>query len=95
MSSNPCLTFLLVYSAIVSIALIITSALLATSHSTLVCKGDGGEEVVVHHHSVVEESKDKVVEGQPEDSCKCHCNCQSEDLVTAGEIFILTCVGIL
>ena len=93
MSSNPCLTFLLVYSAIVSIALIITSTLLATSHSTVVCKGDR-EEVVVNHYSVVDESEDKVVEGQPED-CKCHCNCSSEEMVTGVEVFILTSVGIL
>ena len=93
MSSNPCLTFLLVYSVIVSIALIITSTLLATSHSTVVCKGDR-EEVVVNHYSVVDESEDKVVEGQPED-CKCHCNCSSEEMVTGVEVFILTSVGIL
>ena len=73
MSSNPCLTYFLVYSGIVTIALIITSALLATSHTTVVCTGDG-EEVVVNHYSVVDESKDEVVEGQPEE-CKCHFNC--------------------
>ena len=69
MASNPCLTFLLVYSGIVTITLIITSALLVTTHTKVVCKGDG-EEVVVNHYSVVDESKDEVEEGESEEPCK-------------------------
>ena len=42
MASNPCLTFLLLNSAIITISLIITSALLATNHGCrLVCGGNG------------------------------------------------------
>ena len=65
MASNPCLTFLLVYSALVSIALIITSVLLATAHTTVVCTGDG-KEVVVNHYAVVDDSQDEVDEGEEE-----------------------------
>ena len=90
MGSNPCLTFLLVYSATVSIALIFSSSLLATNHSTVVCK-----EVFVNHYTVVDASKDEIVEAQPEDTCKCHCNCKTEEMITGVEVFILTSVGIL
>ena len=51
--ANPCLTFLLVYAGITLIGLIITSALLATAHTTVVCEGDG-EVVEVNHYSVVD-----------------------------------------
>ena len=95
MGSNPCLTFLLVYSPIVTIALIITSSLLATNHSAVVCKGEQGEEVVVNHYAVVDASKDEVFEGQPEENCKCHCNCKTEEMITGVEVFLLTSVGIL
>ena len=95
MGSNPCLTFLLVYSALITIALIVTSSLLATSHSTVVCKGgQGGEEVVVNHYAVVDASKDEIEEGQPE-QCKCHCNCKQEEVITGVEVFLLTSVGII
>ena len=47
MASNPCLTILLVYSALVTISLIITSALLATNHTSVVCSGEGGDGEVV------------------------------------------------
>ena len=90
MGSNPCLTFLLVYSATVSIALIITSALLATNHSTVVCKDEQGEDVVVIHYAVVDTSEDETVEAQPEDTCKWHCYCKTEEMITGVEVFILT-----
>ena len=93
MTSNPCLTFLLVYSALVSIALVITSALLATAHTTVLCTGEG-EEVVVNHYAVVDNSQDEVDEGE-EEPCKCHCNCDSEEMITAVKVIILTSVGIL
>ena len=86
MGSNPCLTFLLVYSATVSIALIITSALLATNHSTVVCKGRAR----LQGYAVVDASEDETVEAQPEDTCKCHCNCKTEEMITGVEVFILT-----
>ena len=89
MSSNPCLTFLLVYSALITIALIVTSSLLATNHSTVVCKGGkGGEEVVVNHYAVVDASKDEIDEGKPE-QCKCHCNCSQKEVITGicGHLF--------
>ena len=93
MASNPCLTFLLVYSTLVSIPLVITSALLATAHTTMVWIGDR-EEVVVNHYAVVDNSQDEVDVGE-EEPCKCHCNCESEEIITAVEVFILTSVGIL
>ena len=86
---------MLVYSALITIALIVTSSLLATSHSTVVCKGgQGGEEVVVNHYAVVDASKDEIEEGQPE-QCKCHCNCSQEEVITGVEVFLLTSVGII
>ena len=96
MASNPCLTISLVYSALVTIALIITSALLATNHTSMVCSGEGGDgEVVVTHYSVVDNSHDEVEEGEPGEICQCHCDCKKEELITAVEVFILTSVGIL
>ena len=45
---------------------VVTSTLLATNHSTVVCKGGkGGEEVVVNHYAVVGASKDEIDEGKP------------------------------
>ena len=96
MGSNPCLTFLLVYSALITIALMVTSTLLATNHSTVVCKGggEGGEEGIVNHYAVVDASKDEI-DDKPELPCKCHCNCRQEELVTGIEVFIVTAVGII
>ena len=95
MSSNPCLTFLLVYSALITIALMVTSTLLATSHSTVVCKGGkGGEVVEVNHYAVVDASKDEIDEGKPE-QCKCHCNCSQKEVITGIEVFVVTSVGII
>ena len=93
-TSNPCLTFLLVYSAAITIALIITGALLGTTHNSVVCaEGDTG--VQVTHYSIVDDSKD-IVEGDGSvEPVNCHCNhtcnCRKEEL----EIFLLTGVGIL
>ena len=84
MASNPCLTFLLVYSTLVSIPLVITSALLATAHTTMVWIGDR-EEVVVNHFAVVDNSQDEVDEGE-EEPCNCHCNCETEEMITAVEV---------
>ena len=71
-SSNPCLTLFLVYSGIVTIALVITASLLGTNHTSVVCSGDGTE-VQVNHYSVVDESQDDVKEGvSDEPECKCH-----------------------
>ena len=86
MGSKPYLTFLLVYSATVSIALIITSALHATNHSTVVCKGRAR----LQGYAVVDASEDEIVGAQPEDTCKCHCNCKTEEMITGVEVFILT-----
>ena len=87
MASNPCLTFLLVFSALVSIALVITSALLATAHTTVLCSGDG-EEVVVNHYAVVDNSQEEFDEGK-EEPCNCHCNCETEEMITVVKVFIL------
>ena len=96
MGSNPCLTFLLVYSALITIALMVTSTLLATNHSTVVCKGgEGGEEIVVNHYAVVDASKDEIDEDKPEQPCKCHCNCRQEEMITGIEVFVVTAVGII
>ena len=97
MASNPCLTILLVYSALITISLIITSALLATNHGhSVVCSGEGGDgEVVVTHYPVVDNSHDEVEEGEPGEVCQCHCDCKKEELITAVELFTLTSVGIL
>ena len=98
-SSNPCLTFLLVYSATVTIALIITGALLGTTHTSVTCAGDGTG-VQVTHYSIVDESQDNVEgEGSEEPLSKCHCNhtcnCKTEQLITGVEIFLLSCVSVL
>ena len=58
-SSNPCLTILLVYSALVTIALIVTGSLLGTTHSSVTCAG-GDTGVQVTHYSFVDESQDNV-----------------------------------
>ena len=98
MGSNPCLTLLLVYSGIVTIALVITASLLGTAHTSVVCSGDGTE-VLVEHYSIVDNSHDDVKEGEasdePDEPCKCHCNCKMEELITGVEVFILTCLGVL
>ena len=97
-SSNPCLTILLVYSATVTIALIVTGALLGTTHTSVTCAGDGTG-VQVTHYSIVDESQDNVEGEGSEEPFKCHCNhtcnCKTEHLITGVEIFLLTCVGIL
>ena len=98
-SSNPCLTLLMVYSATVTIALIITGSLLGTKHTNITCTGDGSG-VLVTHYSLVDESQDSVEEGGSEsEPFKCHCNrtcnCETKQLITGVEIFLLTCVGIL
>ena len=96
MGSNPCLTFLLVYSALITIALMVTSTLLATNHSTVVCKGggEGGEEVTVNHYAVIDASKDEI-DDKPEHPCKCQCNCKQEELITGIEVFTVTVLGII
>ena len=98
-SSNPCLTFFLVYSATVTIALIITGSLLGTTHTSVTCAG-GDTGVQVTHYSFVDESQDNVEgEGSEEPLAKCHCNhtcnCKTEQLITGVEIFLLTCVSVL
>ena len=91
-TSNPCLTFLLVYSAAITIALIITGALLGTTHNSVVCaEGDTG--VQVTHYSIVDDSQD-IVEGDGSDEpIKCHCNhacnCKTEQLIMGVEIFLI------
>ena len=89
MASNPCLTVLLVYSAIITISLVITSALLATNHGrSVVCSGEGVEEEVVNtHYSVFDDSHDEVEEKDSKELCKCHCNCYKEELITGVEVF--------
>ena len=47
------------YSATVTIALIITGALLGTTHTSVTCAGDGTG-VQVTHYSIVDESQDSV-----------------------------------
>ena len=98
MGSNPCLTVLLVYSGIVTIGLIITASLLGTSHTSVVCSGDGTE-VLVEHYSIVDNCHDDVKEGEAaeerDEPYTCHCNCKTEELITGVEVFILTCLGIL
>ena len=98
-SSNPCLTILLVYSATVTIALIITGSLLGTTHTSVTCAGDGTG-VQVTHYSIVDESQDNVEGDESEEPlAKCHCNhtcnCKTEQLITGVEIFLLTCVSLL
>ena len=98
-SSNPCLTILLVYSALVTIALIVTGSLLGTTHSSVTCAG-GDTGVQVTHYSFVDESQDNVEgDGSEEPLAKCHCNhtcnCKTEQLITGVEIFLLSCVSVL
>ena len=98
-SSNPCLTILLVYSATVTIALIITGSLLCTTHTSVTCAGDGTG-VQVTHYSIVDESQDNVEGDESEEPlAKCHCNhtcnCKTEQLITGVEIFLPTCVSLL
>ena len=100
-SSNPCLTVLLVYSALCTIALIITGSLLGTTHTNVTCTGGGDTGVQVTHYAIVDESQDSVEGDKTEESLKpnCHCNhtcnCKNEKFVTAVEIFLLTCVSLL
>ena len=98
-SSNPCLTILLVYSALCTIALIITGSLLGTTHTSVTCTG-GDTGVQVTHYSLVDDSQDSVEGDKTEESlAKCHCNhtcnCKTEQLITGVEIFLLTCVSLL
>ena len=98
-SSNPCLTILLVYSALCTIALIITGSLLGTTHTSVTCTG-GDTGVQVTHYSIVDDSQDSVEGDKTEESlAKCHCNhtcnCKTEQLITGVEIFLLTCVSLL
>ena len=100
-SSNPCLTVLLVYSALCTIALIITGSLLGTTHTNVTCTGGGDTGVQVTHYAIVDESQDSVEGDKTEElsKSKCHCNhtcnCKNEKFVTAVEIFLLTCVSLL
>ena len=98
-SSNPCLTILLVYPALCTIALIITGSLLGTTHTSVTCTG-GETGVQVTHYSILDESQDSVEGDKTEEPLKaCHCNhtcnCKTEQLVTGVEIFLLTCVSLL
>ena len=98
-SSNPCLTILLVYSALCTIALIINGSLLGTTHTSVTCTG-GDTGVQVTHYSILDESQDSVEGDKTEEPLKaCHCNhtcnCKTEQLVTGVEIFLLTCVSLL
>ena len=98
-SSNPCLTILLVYSALCTIALIFTGSLLGTTHTSVTCTG-GDTGVQVTHYSILDESQDSVEGDKTEEPLKaCHCNhtcnCKTEQLVTGVEIFLLTCVSLL
>ena len=97
MASNPCLTFLLVYSGIVTVSLIITSALLGTNHGrTMVCSGGEVEEEIVNtHYSVFDNSEDDIGEKDLEKICQCHCNCAKEEIITGIEVFVVTSLGIL
>jgi len=52
-SSNPCLTILLCYSALVTIALIVTGSLLGTTHTSVTCAG-GDTGVQVTHYSLLD-----------------------------------------
>ena len=96
MASNPCLTFLLVYSAIITISLIITSAQLAINHGrSMVCSGDGVEEEIVNtHYSVFDNSQDDIGEKDLEKICQCRCNCKKEELIMGVEVFTITAIGI-
>ena len=96
-SSNPCLTILLVYSAICTIALVITGSLLGTTHASVTCTG-GDTGVEITHYSILDESVDSVEEvEEPLKACHCNhmCNCKTEQIITGVEIFLLTCVSLL
>ena len=98
-SSNPCLTILLCYSALVTIALIVTGSLLGTTHIIVTCAG-GDTGVQVTHYSILDESQDNVEgdeSGEPFAKCHCNhtCNCKTEQLITGVEIFLLSCVSVL
>ena len=89
----------MVYSAVITIALIITGSLLGTKHAGVTCAVSAGDTgVQVTHYSLVDESQDSVEEGESE-PFKCHCNhtcnCEAKQWITGVEIFLLTCVGIL
>ena len=98
-SSNPCLTILLCYSALVTIALIVTGSLLGTTHTSVTCAG-GDTGVQVTHYSLLDQSEDNVEGDESEEPlAKCHCNhtcnCKTEQLITGVEIFLLSCVSVL
>ena len=98
-SSNPCLTILLCYSALVTIALIVTGSLLGTTHTSVTCAG-GDTGVQVTHYSLLDQSEDNVEgdeSGEPLAKCHCNhtCNCKTEQLITGVEIFLLSCVSVL
>ena len=96
-SSNPCLTILLIYSAICTIALTITGSLLGTTHASVTCTG-GDTGVEITHYSILDESVDSVEEVEdPLKACHCNhtCNCKTEQIITGVEIFLLTCVSLL
>ena len=96
-SSNPCLTILLIYSAICTIALVITGSLLGTTHASVTCTGGGDTGVEITHYSIVDESVDSVEEVEDTKACHCNhtCNCKTEKIITGVEIFLLTCVSLL
>ena len=98
-SSNPCLTILLCYSALVTIALIVTGSLLGTTHTSVTCAG-GDTGVQVTHYSLLDQSEDNVEGDESEEPlARCHCNhtcnCKTEQLITGVEIFLLSCVSVL
>ena len=73
-----CLTVLLVYASVTSIALVIVSGLLATAHKTaVVCKGD--EELIeITHDSALDSSYVTVEENEVG---KVTCNCGERKLL--------------
>ena len=98
-SSNPCLTILLCYSALVTIALIVTGSLLGTTHTSVTCAG-GDTGVQVTHYSLLDQSEDNVEGDESEEPlARCHCNhtcnCKTEQLITGVEIILLSCVSVL
>ena len=97
MASNPCLTFLLIYSAIITVSLIVTSSLLGTNHGrNMVCNGSEVGEVIVNtHYSVFDNRQDDIVEKDLEKICQCHCNCKKEEIITGIVVFVVTTLGIL
>ena len=55
----------MVYSAVITIALIITGSLLGTKHAGVTCAVSAGDTgVQVTHYSLVDESQDSVEEGE-------------------------------